>query len=95
MVDPKQCGLLDVMIQTDLLTDTDIESLSGRDVYIRKDQVGTRRTCLFSTSFTVSVFFCVCLPVSVALIVCLSVRLSEGSKSSSANDRFNLGEAKV
>ena len=39
VVNPRECGLLDIMMQADLLTDTDYESLSGKDVYIRKDQV--------------------------------------------------------
>jgi hypothetical protein len=39
VVDPRQCGLLDLLVQHDVVTDTDIESVSGKDVYIRKDKV--------------------------------------------------------
>ncbi|XP_070173069.1 uncharacterized protein [Littorina saxatilis] len=38
VVDPRQSGLLDILYAADLLTETDNESMSGKDVNIRKDQ---------------------------------------------------------
>ena len=39
VVNPRESGLLDKLLAADLLTETDHESLSGKDVKIRKDQV--------------------------------------------------------
>ncbi|XP_070173070.1 uncharacterized protein [Littorina saxatilis] len=38
VVDPRESGLLDILCAADLLTETDNESMSGKDVNIRKDQ---------------------------------------------------------
>ena len=58
VVDPRESGLLDFLYSADLLTDTDHESMSGKDVNTRKDQVSVTfrgkkerkrfRVCVFS-----------------------------------------------
>lgn len=38
VVNPRESGLLDILYAAELLTDTDHESMSGKDVHTRKDQ---------------------------------------------------------
>ncbi|KAK7090789.1 hypothetical protein V1264_010543 [Littorina saxatilis] len=49
VVDPRESGLLDILCAADLLTETDNESMSGKDVNIRKDQIEVQ-TVVFPSS---------------------------------------------
>ena len=73
VVHPRESGLLDTLFAADLLTDTDQESMSGKDVNTRKDQVSV-------TSPSSSLFLSLSLSVSCAracVCVCMCERHRE------------------
>ncbi|KAK7093292.1 hypothetical protein V1264_007071 [Littorina saxatilis] len=59
-VDPRHSRLLDIMIQNELLTDSDQESLSGKGVYVRRDQA--RKLWFSFHKMRVRDFTCTVLP---------------------------------
>ncbi|XP_070206763.1 uncharacterized protein [Littorina saxatilis] len=59
-VDPRHSRLLDIMIQNELLTDSDQESLSGKGVYVRRDQA--RKLWFSLHKMRVRDFTCTVLP---------------------------------